>query len=332
MQHAKLTDIIAPSVSNVLLGLVVTLFLWYDIFLPLPEVSVINDTVTIGQSPLTLMIDNLFVSSVRLGKIVALCLFLVIAFILLRLNEIFLFIKVRTILPSFFFLITGSLFLPHKFSAEVLVVFFTLLALFSSFKLLTGGRTIYAFNTSLLLLTASLFSFSCVWLLIVFWIFSFITNNFSLKVWLASLLGALVPVLYAIIGFGMGDRLELLQDYVRESFDLFAFRFDFSVSEILYLALIGLLTVISLVHFMRDYSRENVKPRQEFTYIIFVSFVLAALLILSLPDTPLLLAVLILFTSIIVSRLFSLVNNRFTKLLLAAYFAGSFLFIFYNMW
>jgi hypothetical protein len=331
MQHARLTDIIAPGFSNVLSGLIVTLLIWYDIFLPSAEVLPASNEVFAGQSPLALLIEGLFSSSVRFGKIVALALFLLSAFILLRLNEVFSFIKVRTVLPSFFFLIIGSLLLPHEFSVEIIVILLILLALYSSFKLLIEEKPVYAFNTSLLILTASLLSFSCVWLLILFWIFSFITNTFSVKIWLASLLGALIPVIYAFIGFGFEGQADVLLNYFRESLSVFAFRFDFSVSEMLYLTLVGLLTVISLIHFMRDYTMENIKPRQEFSYIIVIFLVLLILLLFSVPDSPLIFALLLFFAGIVSARIFSLENNRFTKILLAFFLAGSALFFFYNI-
>ena len=237
----RLIDIIAPNAKNISFCIFISLLFWYDIFLPnmTDDIAAGNITVSV-YSPLALLLsllmEDIFFPDVVLWKITGFFLYLLLCFMLLRLNEVFSFIRVRTILPFLFCLITGGLLLrPHSFSSGIIVALLVLLAVFSSFKLLTEENPKYAFNVSLLLFTAALFSFSCVWLLIVFWLFAYASNVFSFRVFLASLLGAFMPVLYAFIGFWIAGSEDLLWAYIQDSFRLFAVNFHFSSHETIYL-------------------------------------------------------------------------------------------------
>jgi len=329
MQDRRLIDIIAPNARNISLCILFSLLFWYDLFLP-QTTAMVTEKISIPvQSPLSLLIEEFLPSDSFLGKIIGLGLYLLLCFGILRLNEVFSFIRVRTILPSLFCLITGGLlFSPHHFSPGVVVALLVLLSVFFSFKLLTEENPKHAFNVALLLFTAALFSFSCVWLLLVFWLFAYSSNILSLRVFLASLLGALVPVLYAIIGF-RGSELLLLE-YVQGSFDLLAVDFHFSLPEILYLIFVGLLLLLALVDFMLTHSQENIKPRKEFFYLVTLFISTLFLIILSVPDSGMLLWLTIVFGSFLLGRYFSLKNNRFTQVLLSVYFGSSLLLLFFS--
>ncbi len=246
-------------------------------------------------------------------------------------NEIFSFIRVRTILPVLFCLITGGvLFSPHPFSLGVVVALLVLLSVFFSFKLLMDGSPKHAFNVGLLLLTAALFSFSCAWLLIMFWLFAYSSNVLSFKAFLASLLGMSVPVLYAVIGFGIAGNELLLLQYVQNSFDLFAVDFHFSLLEILYLIFVGMLLLLAFFDFLLTHSHENIKPRKEFFYLVMLFITTLVLIILSVPDSGMLIWLSVIFGSFLLGRYFSLKNNRFTQVLLSIYFGSSFLLLFFS--
>ncbi len=308
-----------------------SLLLWYDIFLP-QTANIAAEAISIPvQSPLFVLIEAFLPPAGLQGKIVGLVLYLLLCFILLRLNEIFSFISVRTILPSLFCLVAGGVLLhPHFLSPGIIVALLILSAVYFSFKLLMEEDPKYAFNASLSLFTAALFSFSCVWLLIPFWIFAYSSNVFSFKVFIASLLGALIPGLYAAIGFGIAGNEHLLFEYVRDSFNLFAVDFSFSLPEIIYLIFIGFLVLISLVDFILVRSQESIKPRREFAYIVTLFVMVSGLIILSVPDSNTLFWLSIVFGSLLLGRFFSLKNNRFTKILLSVYFGSSLLLLLFS--
>jgi hypothetical protein len=188
----------------------------------------------------------------------------------------------------------------------------------------------YAFNATLLLFTAALFSPSCVWLLIVFWLFAYTGNVLSFKAFLASLLGALAPALYAFIGFRTIGSVHLLQAYIQDSFKLYAVDFYLSLPKISYLIFTGFLILLSLVDYTLVRSQENIKPRKEFSYIIMLFLSTLGLIILSVPDSGTLLWLPIVFGSLLLGRFFSLKSNRFTKVLLSVYFGSSLLLLFFN--
>ena len=330
MRHRRLIDIIAPNAKNISICIFLSFLLWYDIFLSQTDITgVISAPVT---SPLFILLETFLPPDSLLGKIIGLLLYLLLCFMLLRLNEVFSFIRVRTILPFLFCLISGGLLLrPHFFSPGIIVALLVLLSVFSSFKLLMKEDPIYAFNASLLLVTAAFFSPSCVWLLVVFWSFAYMGNVLSFRIFLASLLGAFTPVLYTFIGFRIAGNEGLLWTYIQDSFKLFAVDSHFSLHETIYLIFTGFLILLSLVDFILIRSQENIKPRKEFSYIITLFLSTLGLIILSVPDSGVLLWLAIVFGSFLLGRFFSLKSNRFTKILLFVYFGGSLLLFFINL-
>lgn len=332
MQHRKLTDIIAPNARNILFCFFLSLLLWYDIFVP-QATAIFGTSIDIqGKSPLSVILENFLHPDSFQGKVIGLLLYLFLCFMLTRLNEVFSFIRVRTILPALFCIIIGGLLLrPHLFSTGIIVSLLIVFAVFSAFRLLSEANPRYAFNAGLFFFTAALFSFSCIWFLPIFWLFLYSGNVFSLRIFTASLLGALTPVLYAVIGFvWLGDVHSLLL-YVQENARLFAVDFHFSLPEIIYLGLIAALALVSLIHFMLVHSRENIKPRQESAYISIMFVSTLVLIILSVPDSAALFGLLIVFGSLLIGRFFSLVNNLFTRIILFLFFTVSLLLFLYHI-
>jgi len=331
MRYRRLIDIIAPNAKNISFCILFGLLFWYDLFLP-QTADIVGGSIPVSvKSPLSFLIEEFLPPAGLLAKITGMLLYLLLCFVILGLNEVFSFIRVRTILPSFFCQITGGLLLrPYLFFPGIIVALLVIAAVFFSFKLLMEEHPKYAFNVSLLLFTAALFSFSSVWLLIVFWLFAYVGNVFSFRVFLASLLGALASAFYAIIGFGIAGSEHLLLEYVQNSFNLFAVDFHFSLPKILYLTFTGFLILLSLIDFMLVRSQENIKPRKEFSYIIMLFISTLVLIILSVPDSGTLLWLLVVFGSFLLGRYFSLKNNRFTRVLLSIYFGGSLLLLFFN--
>ena len=128
----RLVDIIAPNAKNMLFCIFISLPFWYDVFLPnmTGGIAVGNITVYV-HSPFSLLMEEFFSPDIVLWKITGLFLYLFLCFMLLRLNEVFSFIRVRTILPFLFCLITGGLLLrPHSFSSGIIVALLVLLAVF----------------------------------------------------------------------------------------------------------------------------------------------------------------------------------------------------------
>jgi len=330
VRHKRLIDIIAPNAKNVSFCILLSILLWYDIFLP--QAPVITGMISSPlQSPLFVFIETFLPPDSILGKTTGLLLYLLLCFMLLRLNEVFSFIRIRTILPFLFCLVSGGVLLrPHLFSPGIIVALLTFSSVFYSFRLLMEEKPKHAFNAALLLFTAALFSPSCVWLFVVFGLFAYTGNVLSFRIFLASLLGALAPVLYAFIGFGIAGNEGLLLAYIQDCFKPYTVEFHFSLPIISYLIFTGFLILLSLVDYMLVRSQENIKPRKEFSHIIMLFLTTLGLIFLSVLDSGALLWLLIVFGSLLLGRFFSLKNNRFTKVLLFAYFGGSFLLLFFN--
>jgi len=327
VRQRRLVDIIAPDARTILFCIAISIFIFYGLtFFPQSGESVVGNISNTVKSPLSALIDGFIASTGLAGKIVLWVLYLLLSFMILRVNDNFSFIRVRTILPSLFFLITGGVLLRNDiFSSGIIVAFLIFSAFYFSLKLLMEEQPKYAFNVSLIIFTAALFSLSCVWLLVLFWIFAYSSNVLTFRVFLASLLGALTAVLYAVIGFYLAGGEYQLLVYIQDSFKFFAVNFHFSPFGIAYLVLTGLLILASLVDYMRVSSQENIKTRKEFSYIIMLFILVSILIILSVPDSDILLWLAVIFGSFLMGRFFSFNNNLFTKIFLSLYFVNSLL-------
>ena len=138
------------------------------------------------------------------------------------------------------------------------------------------------------------------------------------------------PPLYAAIGFGIAGNEHLLLEYIQESFQLFAVDFHFSLPEILYMIIAGFLISFSLVDFLLVRSKENIKPRKEFSYLVTLLLFTLVLIIFSVPDSGILLWLPVVFGSFLLGRFFSLKNNRFTQISLSIFLGSSLLLLFFS--
>ena len=115
-----------------------------------------------------------FISSLLAGhliwsRIADLVLFLLLSFLILRMNEVYTFIHVRTMLPSFFlhsYRRFGAL--SHYLSSGLVIAILLLSSVFSAFNMKRGYVMMHAFNIGFLLSLATLiYPFSLVYILLL---------------------------------------------------------------------------------------------------------------------------------------------------------------------
>ncbi|HOU68472.1 MAG TPA: hypothetical protein PKW49_07850 [Paludibacteraceae bacterium] len=331
MRQGKLTDIIAPSAQNIIFSTLLACVLWYDLFFPSLNTTE-GEVSASGDSPLfSLISSSLLVCSIW-GKIISFALFMLINFILLHFNEVFSFIRVRTVLPLLFFIIIGSLLVqPHCLSAGMIVSFIFLLALYSGFFYVNKGHPIHTFNVGILLSIASLFSFSYITYVIPFFVFVYSCSMLNMRSFLAMMMGIVLPYVYAFMFYFFWLRQpEALIGYITNSFTFSAYQFDYSILSIIYTSFLGILALVSILYFFLGDLQDNIKPRKEFSNLIIVFLWTFVLFSLNLTGSETLLYTLIMLLSIILGRHFSLNVSKFTRIALILFSISSVIILFFR--
>lgn len=145
------------------------------------------------------------------AKIVAMLLVILAGFYLIRLNNKYLFLQERTLMPAFFFIFIVSSFPELQRLHPSLIAFGFLLAatdrLFDSYK--TERLSYSIFEASFLIGIGSLFYFNLVWFNILVWLALLILRPVIWREWVLSLLGLAGPwVFFLATDFFLHDSLE----------------------------------------------------------------------------------------------------------------------------
>ncbi len=145
------------------------------------------------------------------ARIVAMMLVIITGFYLIRLNNKYLFLQERTLMPAFFFIFIVSSFPELQRLHPALIAFGFLLAatdrLFDSYK--TERLSYSIFEASFLIGVGSLFYFNLVWFNILVWLALLILRPVIWREWLFSLLGLAGPwVFFLATDFFLHDSLE----------------------------------------------------------------------------------------------------------------------------
>ncbi len=312
-------DHIRPGAKSNLFCVFLGILLWMD-FLHLSELQASG-----SDSFLFNFISSLLAGHLIWSRIADLVLFLLLSFLILRMNEVYTFIHVRTMLPSFFCILIGGLVLyPHYLSSGLVIAILLLSSVFSAFNMKRGYVMMHAFNIGFLLSLATLiYPFSLAYILL-FVVFYYNLNVLSLRVVLATLTGAFVPLFYAFLILAYTGHVELLNEYFDPTIKLQLWNLSFSHPQILYFSLIGVLLVWAIFHVVATYRQESVVPRRMFNF--FIMMMAFSLLMVLFSDSGFnnLLCSLVIFISIILGRFFSLKLSE-SKLCLRAFqfFIGS---------
>lgn len=333
MNHRSYADLIRPKVSNIVVCLLLVVLIWSGWFETSFKVMP-PESLILGYSPLTFLLNQSFEVTSLPALIISAALIITVGGTLFWMNEQFSFIPVRTLLPTFFFVIIVSLLMrPHTLNIGAILAFIFALRLFSSFKLceeMSSNVARTKFNMGLLLGLSSLLALSTLAYIVPLIFFSFQTQTLSIKGMLALFLGFLVPPFYLLLALAATDNLFLVEIYLNSWWlgDNTLLEFT-SEPFLIYLGIITLLALISLVKVYFLSEHQSIKTRQETKYIC-SNFVITLLLVLLRPsDVGLLLPIYIFFSSILIGQSFSSDFNLPTKIMWGIFGIASILYLFF---
>lgn len=320
MQYVRFKDSIKPAASSIIIGMIIALVLWYDLYLPVGFAECNGENLCLGDSPFVAFLWNSeYIRSWR-GILFSFFLLIGICFMMIRLNEQFSFINVRTVLPAYIFGIVYSVFyFPHGFSMSLVVAIFILGVIFYSFKMVDmpyQEMSKYAFNIGLLLAVATLISVPCIFYIVPILFFFYFFKALTLRNVLALFFGFFVPILYLTIYLFYKGTPEMLKQFVESSMTIGVFSSYASLQwwDWGYLAIFFFLYVLGVLKYSLWRSQLNVKNREEHFFIsIYFLFTLLLLFILAI-DVELLFPLLFLFASFTIGQYFSMQFTIFSKI------------------
>lgn len=321
MQFARFKDYIKPAAPSMIFGVVMALILWYDLYLPVGFAECNSENLCLGDSPFVQFLSNSIFVSAWCGSLTSFLLLLSISFLMIRLNERFSIINVRTVLPAYTFCLLYSVFFfPHGFSLSLLVALLILGAIYISYAMVEMPyieMSKYAFNIGMLISLASLLSLPCLFYLFPLLAFFYEFKTLTLRNLLALIFGLFLPILYLIIYLVYIDNIESLRLFVESSFTFGVFSSYDSLKwwDWAYLAAFSFLFMVGFFKYLRWKNQLNVKNREEhFFILVYFVFTLFLLFILAV-DVELLFPLIFLFASFTIGQYFSLQFTIFSKVI-----------------
>lgn len=230
-----------------------------------------------------------------------------------QINNAYFIIRTRTFLPILIFNILVAVgFRTHGLITAHIALTLSLLAVFFVFGMYRNKNAAeYAFLGSLFLALASFFVKPLLFLILIFWIGFFQLKSFSLRTFLASIIGLLLPWIFYFI-----FSLYFSSDYIWLT-ELFAgFEFSFRLfqqplNEIIYLATMLAILLISLAGLYSNLQSDSIQTRANIMFLSMLSFGIFVLFMLFNQYSILLAPLFAFVMALLLSHPFSLRHNNF---------------------
>lgn len=194
------------------------------------------------------------------------------------------------------------------------------------------GWTFYSF---LCVGMASLLFVQVLWFVPVLWLLMQLQlNSLSWRTFFASILGLLTPY-WVIMPYVLwqADVQWLVAHFV--SLTEVSFPHDFrqlTVSQILSFALITLLTLTSIIHFLRNASADKIRTRQFYGCFILMALLCIAAMVLQPQHYDPLMRLLIINTSPLLAHFITLTHTRITDIAFKVICVVTLLLTIFNLW
>lgn len=264
--RVTLKKIITPSLSLSTLLIVASIALWLVVF----STTVVNSPVELG-SPLSKAVESILPAGL-LTSITSLLLTLLNAFLIAQLNNRFTIIRNRTFIPVFVFLMLMSVAgQTHQLPGAHFALTLLLIALFVFFNMFRDKQASeQAFLGSLLIATGSLFIEPILLFLAVCWMGMIRFGSFSLRTFLASVFGGLVPwIFYFTIRYYFEPDL-LWINTLFTGFETGFTLFGRPVNELIYLTCMTLIIITGLVGLYSNLHGDSIQSRAKLNFLTII--------------------------------------------------------------
>jgi len=225
------------------------------------------------------ILQSIFLPKSFLLKLAGLIFTLLNAFLIAQINNRFTIIRTRTFLPIFIFLLLmGTWNQTHFAIGSQLSLTLFIAALFYFFNMSRDGKASEeAFMGSLFISVSSLMMNQLIFLIPICWIGFMIFQSLSLRTFLASIFGTLVPwIFYLGILYLVQGNINLASIF---SFDFnFTIQFSsFSLAEIIYTISVAIIMIIGLFGLFSISNSDAIHTRNKLNFLVFLLVALSLL-------------------------------------------------------
>lgn len=269
------------QISGIVFLFLFQALLFMNAFLhPLPPVDLSNETPLYTQ----LIAPVLTYKWIQLAMAFMLIFFqaLLYNYLIIQLN----ILGKTTYLPAFFYVVVSGMLPGNLYlNSGMLAMSFALIALFIFFRVIGSKHVVrHVFYTAVVLSLGSLFYFPLIYFLVFLWFALMILGQFSMRRWLASLLGFLLPYTYVLMFYYWNNGLLL---YWRQDVLSFLGLMDgsqlagISWAEIVLYVLLAGIMISGTLKYLRTRNGYKVIQRKIynlFGFFLFVVLVSGALL------------------------------------------------------
>lgn len=238
-----------------------------------------------NNMPLYRPIHQLLTEMPVANNVAGLILFILLAFMILRLNTVYDFIQIRTFLPSnIFVLIVSGVLSLHTLHPVYFGAFFLLLCIDRLFNVAENEKeNPNSFDPGFYLSVGSLFYLNLIFYLPVIWMaFFLLRKQREWRDFVMSLVGMALPWLFAFTWYFMTDSVEELRTVIVQNFVTSNLFFQGSVTFQIYLAFLTLTTLWCSFFLIGQYDAKKISTRKYFK-IFFVIFLISILLFFLIP-------------------------------------------------
>ena len=253
------------------------------------------------------------------------------AILLVVFSNRFILVSTRSILPAFIFLLlicVWSCSYTALYSHLTLTLFIA--ALFSFFKMYHDKKAAeHAYIGSFLIACASIIIPEYAFLLLVCWIALFSFKSFSLRTFLASIIGILTPFILYFSCFylfdGNVDFSWFLNHFIIETTLSIS---DFSGYFLIYVVIIFFILVFCTISVYADFSKNTIHTRKNLNFILFIFLFSIAIRTLYTDTLTSIMPLTVLASTIFLSHTFTLKQTKFWRSLFLCFFLINILFAF----
>lgn len=313
MKFLSLNYLIKPRFVGVLISIATAIFLWMNTVSSMASA----DWTPCVLEPLSPIFDLLVPQNSYLSYLIGLCCVLFFGIMLYFLNESFLFIKERSLLPFFLYvLIMGCNPNVHSFSPAYVGSFVLLFVFWQLFECYHGASPIkQCFNMGALLALGSMVCVELILFIFPMWIGMQRLNVFNVRTFFASLFGLLCPFFVVGAVLYVFYDIDMAITAVWNSISLEYLTFNFTVSSLIYLGAIFVCMVVSIIYAIL-HSVGNRMHVVRMQGVISICFFLCFVLFFLMPGKPdITFPLLAMFAALSLSNYFTMQRSLFSSIL-----------------
>ncbi len=254
----ELRNYIVPTIPMAVLLMLTVALVWFSDLLILNSIRLDTDDRTVVSQ-----INNYFSNNLLLSNIVSLLVTALNAFLIGQLNNKYTIIRTRSFLPVLFFVLlmatwheTHTIVVSHLALSLVLLSFFAIFGVYRN-----RNASEQAFLSSFLIALAGIFIEPLLLYIPLIWIGLVLFHSMSFRNFLATLVGAITPwMLYLSVKYFYQPDLSWLLS-IGNSFQLGFPVLGRPLNELIYIAILLILTIIGFVGLSANINQDSMQTR-----------------------------------------------------------------------